>query len=415
MKKHFLQLIFIGVSLFSFISCDESSNDTTTPAGEQKFVLGIEAEGGQDVLLTADTINQGEISPIGNGLEQPAWMSFFKAGNMVIAAGYTSDNIFTGYSLSGEGGQLVNQGQLITDQGVYATTNVNDNYFVAIGSPREGFEERTIYLIDKNDMSIESRAKTRIDERREEDLVAFPTGVSVVGDKLFISYFLTGTGATVPAFATPKAETAKIAVYNYPSMEFVKLIEDTRSSEIGRYTTDYSMQEDESGTIYSFSTSSLASGFLPTPTTPSGFLRIKNGETDFDPDYFFNFQEKSGGYKINTAVYLGDGKMLVRAVMSDQVHWSAYSPNIDEGLEHLSFMIADLNDQTITPVANIPMTGGGWEMAALVKEGKVYVNVSNSTGANIYEIDIATSSASKGASIVGHYTKAIFELQAAAE
>ncbi|KXX71108.1 DUF4374 domain-containing protein [Flammeovirga sp. SJP92] len=412
MKKQFLQLIFTGLSLFSFFSCEESSN-TTTPAEEQKFVLGIEAEGGQDVLLTADTIFQGEISPIGNGLEQPAWMSFFKAGDMIIAAGYTSDNIFTGYSLSGEEGQLINEGQLITDQGVYATTNVDDNYFIAIGSPREGFEERTIYLIDKNDMSIESRAKTRIDERREEDLVAFPTGVSVVGDKLFLSYFLTGTGETVPAFATPKAETAKIAVYDYPSMEFVKLIEDTRTSEIGRYTSDFSMQEDENGNIYTFSTSSLACGFLPTPTTPSGFLRIKNGETDFDSDYFFNFQEKSGGYKINTAVYLGNGKMLVRAVMSDLVHWSAYSPNIEAGSEHLSFMIVDLNDQSVTQVSNIPMTGGGWEMAALVKDGKVYVNVSNSNGAKIYTIDVATAKASEGASIVGHYTKAIFELNVA--
>ncbi|NME67954.1 DUF4374 domain-containing protein [Flammeovirga aprica] len=421
MKKQFLTLLLLSFSLISFYSCEETKEVATIldPDGKDsvetveinKFVLGIEAEGAQDVLLTTETLTDGEVSPIGNGFEQPAWMSFFKAGNMIIAAGYTSDNIFTGYALSDQNGELENKGQLITDQGVYATTNVDENHFIAIGAPRAGFEERTIFLIDKNDMSIAGRTKTRIDERHAEDLVAFPSGVAVRGDKLFISYFLTKSEKIGD---TPKAETAKIAVYDYPSMTFVKLIVDDRTSEIGRYTTDFSLQEDENGNLYSFSTASLASGFNPAPNVPSGFLRIKKDETDFDTDYFFNFQEKSGGAKINTAVYLGNGKMLVRAVVADQQHWSAYAPNIEEGYEHLSFMIADLNTQTVVPVSNIPLTGGG-EMAALVKEGKVYVNVSNSKGGSLYEIDIETATATKGASIVGHYAKGIFELSATVE
>lgn len=413
MKKQFLQLALIGVSLFTFISCEESTKENenpTHPIEEYKFVLGIEAVGGQDILVSSDDITSGEISPIGNGFEQPAWMSFYKAGNIVLSAGYTTANVITAYDLGGENGGLRSVDELSTDQALYAFTNIDEETFIGVGSPRDGFEERTIYTFDKQSMSIANRTLTRIDERRASDLVSFPTGVHRRGDKLYISYFLTGTGAIVPAFATPMADTAKIAVYDYPSMDFVKIIKDTRTSEIGRYTADLSLQEDENGNIYTYSTSSLACGFLPTPTKPSGFLRIKNGQTEFDQDYFLNFEAKSGGYKINSAIYVGNNKMLVRAVMVDATHWSTYAPNIEEGLEHLSFMLVDLNTEVVTPISGIPMTGGGWGLAHLVKDGKVYVNVSNSKGGAIYEIDVETASAKQGATVLGHYTKGIFEL-----
>ncbi|NLR89853.1 DUF4374 domain-containing protein [Flammeovirga agarivorans] len=407
MKNQLIKSILLGSALFSFASCEESS---TTPTVETSYVVGIEAVSQIDVLLTAESLTEGEISPVGNGIEQPAWMSFYKAGNMVFAGGYSSDNIITAYNLQGENGGLVSSGQLVTDQGVYATTNIDDDTFIAVGAPREGFEERTVYFIDKNDVSISERKFTRIDERKDLDLVSFPTGVHQRGDKLFISYFLTGTGAVVPAFATPMADTAKIAVYEYPSMEFVKLIKDERTSEIGRYTSETAMQEDENGNIYTYSTSSLACGFLPTPTTPSGFLRINAGDTEFDDSYFFDFEAASGGYKINSAVYVGNGKMVVRVVMHDEVHWSTYSPNIAEEQAHLSYMIADLNTKEVTPVTGIPLTGGGWGFANLIKDGKVYVNISNDKGGHIYEINPETASATEGAMIVGHYAKGIFDL-----
>lgn len=411
MKNQFLQSLLVVTALFSFISCEESSSkEETLPTVETKFVLGVEVAPNVDVLVASDSIHAGEISPKGTGVEFPQWMSFYQAGKMIITEGYSSNHTVTGYALSGENGKLVSKGSLVTDQGLYATANVDDATFIGIGATRAGFEPRTIFTIDKNDMSIAEKTETRIDERKELDLVAFPTGAVQRDDKLYVSYFLTGTGAVVPAFSTPMADTAKIAVYSYPSMEFEKIIRDKRTSEIGRYLDPLSLQVDENGDIYTVSTSSQACGFLPTPDQPSGFLRIKKGASTFDDSYFFNFSEKSGGYKLNSAIYAGNGKMVVRVVMSDAVHWSAYGANLEESQLHLAYMIADLNAQTVTPISGIPMTGGAWGIAHAVKDGKVYVNVSNINGSSIYEIDPVNATAKQGATVVGHYTKAIFNL-----
>ncbi|MBB6463633.1 DUF4374 domain-containing protein [Flammeovirga kamogawensis] len=409
MNKQFLQSLLLLSSFSLFVSCDETTSTVTQPSVETGFVVGIEAATGTDILLTVDTITSGTISPVNQGIEQPAWMSFYAAGNMILASGYTSDNILTGYEFAGENTQLVATGQLVTDQGIFAATNVNDEEFLAVGTPREGFEDRVIYSIDKPSMSISERFLTKIDERKALDLVAFPTGILQRESKVYLSYYLMGSGAVVPAFATPLSDSARIAVYNYPSMEFDKYIKDDRTSDIGNYTSKTALQADENGDIYTFSTSSNATGFYPTPTKPSGFLRIKSGATAFDQDYFFNFEEKSGGMKINNAVYAGNGKMVVRTVTDDSQLWATYGPNTDTPI--CSITIADLNAQTVTKVTDVPLHGGEWGIAHLVKEGKVYLNISDSNGGYIYEIDPETATAKKGAKIDGHYAKGIFSLE----
>ncbi len=405
MKNRFLTQLSIGVCVvLTQFACEKESDPVAAPA---QFVVGMEAATETDVLLSAASLTEGTISPIGQGFEQPAWMLFYQMGNTVVATGYSSDNEMTGYRMQEDG--LTAIGSLITELGIYAVTNVDDNTMLAMGVTRAGYEDRILYVIDKNDMSIVSRTKTRIDERQAEGLVAWPTGLKVRGGQLFVAYYLMGSGEDpdIPAFATPNSNQARVAVYSYPSLTFEKIITDNRTSDIGNYTSEPSLIAVENGDIYSFSTSSLASGFAPTPTNPSGFLKIENGATSFS-DYFFDFEDKSGGYKINNAVYAGNGKMVVRMVQEDTGLWATYNPKSDAPI--CSIAIADLHTKTVTKVAGVPLHGGEWGMSNLVHNGKVYLNISDSESAAIYEIDPTTATAVKGASIEGNWVKGIFAL-----
>ena len=387
------------------LACGPSIEPSLRPG---HFAIGLEAATGTDVLLTVDTLDSRAISPVGQGVEQPGWMSFQAMGNIIMAHGDAGDPQTTAYRIVD--GQLVNQGSLVTEHGLYSACNVDENTMLAIGFPREGFEERVIYVIDKNTMTITNRQATRIDERRDEGLVVWPTDMLVRDGQLFVSYYLTGSGEVrdVPAFSTPNSNQARVAVFSYPELALQKIITDDRTSDIGVYLSTTALEQDEQGNIYTFSSSSLASGFDPTPTNPSGFLRIPAGSTEFEAGYFFNFEQASGGYKINNAVYAGAGKMVVRMTTDDSEHWSAYDPVTENPT--CAIAIADLEAQTVTEIDDIPLHGGEWGMASLVHQGKVYLNISSAEGAAIYEVDPSTATAREASPVEGNWVKGIFHL-----
>lgn len=404
-----LQKAVLSAGFFSLLAACDGTKEEPVPEPELgNFAVAVEAATGTDVLLTVDSLSIPVVSPVGKGIEQPGWMSFQTIGNIIVAHGEAGDHQTTGYAI--EKGNFINKGTFITEQGLYSACNASDTEMLAIGLPRAGYEDRIIYVVDKKNMAITRRVNTRIDERQEEGLVAWPTDMRVRNNHLFVSYYLVGAGELeeVPAFSTPNSNQARVAVFSYPELVLQKIITDDRTSDVGNYLSTTALEEDENGNIYTFSTSSNASGFFPTPTNPSGFLRIAANSTEFDDSFFFDFEKASGGYKINNAVYAGNGKMVVRMAKDDSGLWGTYNPVIETPF--CAIAIADLNNKTVTEVTDVPLHGGEWGMANLVHDGKVYLNISDASGAKIYEVDPATSKAKPLASIEGKWVKGIFYL-----
>ncbi|MFA0964125.1 DUF4374 domain-containing protein [Roseivirga sp. BDSF3-8] len=403
--RHYLMMLAAAATL---ASCGDDDNiDPTDPIDtpDSKFVVAVESPSGSDVLVTKDTVMTGTVSPIGQGEEQIGWRYFFNAGDVVLSSGTSSgEPSCIGYEL--ENGQLSERGRFVFTTDIYNYGLVDNSTVLGIGVPRAGFEPRVLNVINTESMSITESKNILIDERRADSLVAWPTALKVRGDKLFIPYYLLHTRGD---FSTPNSDSARIAVYSYPGLEFEKHIADPRTSDIGIYSSFTGLVEDENGDLYSFSSSSLASGYAPVPSKPSGILRINAGETEFDENYFFNFEQASGGYKINDMVYAGNGKAVVRMVVEDNVLWGTYAPNTENPMCRTA--VVDLEAMTVTEVQEIPLHGGSWGMAHLVHDGHVYLNISNASGANIYIVDPETATAQKGATIEGNYAKGIFHLE----
>lgn len=409
-KSIAIKQLLLTTTVLLALSCEKDDTDPIIeePTGVTQYFVGIEAatDPATEVLSNAENINEGIISPVQNGFEQPAWMNYFQLKDQLITSGYTSAPEFRSYSLVD--GILTKGESFFTDLGVFASEIVDDNTMLLMGAPREGLGFKKIYVINTQTMAITSSKEVDFGTDIVNDLAAFPVDMKVRGGKLFIAYFM----KEAAAFKTPMSNQARVAVYSYPNLEFEKIITDDRAPNIGRYYSTNALEMDEKGDIYTFSPSSLACGYNPVPATNSGILRIKNGETVFDESFHIDFEILSGGYKINDLYYVANGKAVVRILKEDesipQYAWAAYRPTSPQPL--MDFGIIDLVNKSFTLLPNIPKSGGGWASATRVEGTKLYVSVSNETYAGIYIIDTETAIATEGAIIEGNYAKAILAL-----
>lgn len=384
-----------------------NGNDTPTEV-EKNFFLGIEAatDPATEVLVPATSLSEGEVSPVNNGFEQSVWMSYFSIGNKIITGSYANPPVFTSYQK--ENGKLAKGGSFSADLGVYAFDAVDDNTLIMMGSARKGQSAKKLYKVNVNTMSIENTVIVDFGNDPDNKLMAFPVDLKVRGDKLFAAYYMKDE----ESFKTPDANQARIAVFSYPELVLEKIITDDRAPNLGRYFTFNALESAENGDIYTYASSSLACGFAPTPSKNSAILRIKNGATEFDPDYYIDFEALSNGYKINDLFYVGNGKAVVRVLKEDETNeqylWGTYAPVSEIPL--LETGIVDLNAKTFTLLPDVPKSGGGWSSPVLKHDNKFYIGVNAKNYADIYEIDVEAGTSKKGAKIKGNYAKNIMYL-----
>jgi hypothetical protein len=205
-------------------------------------------------------------------------------------------------------------------------------------------------------------------------------------------------------FESAFADSAYIAVYSYPDMKLEKVMKDGRTGTVGAYATNNAMSITENGDIYTYSPTAIASGIAPT-AKPSGILRIKNGTTEFDPGYFFNIEEVSGGYKIASMLYVGNGKALAQ-IYSFKNHVAADKWTTRD----CRMAVLDLNAKTISYIDDVPLHIGGFQYKSIIEGGNVYAQIKNANGVYIYRIDIAALKAYKGAQIQGKAVMGFFKM-----
>ncbi|MEM6633842.1 MAG: DUF4374 domain-containing protein [Bacteroidota bacterium] len=414
MKLKYFILPIICLALL-MVACEDDEEVTPTPDPDPEplvetfYFLGIEAatDPTTDVLSTTTSLTEGTVSPINNGFEQPAWMTFMQGPDQIIVGGYTSAPEFTSYEL--DNGELVKGSSFFVDLTPYAFDFVDEENLIMVGSPREGLAEKKIYHVNTDNVSIINTVVSDFGNIEADSLLAFPVDVKVRDGKMFIAYYHIHANGS---FSTPIADQAHIAIFDYPSLALDKVISDDRAPNIGRYYSTNALEIDEDGNIYAYSPSSLACGYAPVPSKNSGVLRIPSGSTEFDANFYIDFETISGGFKIQDMFYVADGKAVVRVLQEDETNpaflWATYAPTGETPL--LSTGILDLNAQTFTLLDNVPTGGGGWNAAHLVEDTKLYLGVSNSTYAGVYIIDVAAGTATEGVSVDGNYAKGVLSL-----
>ena len=159
--------------------------------------------------------------------------------------------------------------------------------------------------------------------------------------------YVTYTPMNSNTFETAYTDTCFVAVYSYPSMQFVKLMKSDMMGPGGSWNAFNGLLKDESDNLYVMSNSAISNGYSQS-TKHAGFLRISKGATEFDSDYFFDFESATGGLKPAHITYIGGGKVFAEvSTLNPQTAADRW------GDKSLKCCIIDLINKTVTDVEGI--------------------------------------------------------------
>lgn len=396
---------------FSSCSSDDPSEEPTPgpePATES-FVLSMAIQGSEGnftyYTVPFEDVMSGSLSAAGQGIEQPGYFDFKQIDNTIYSIGGLDDVNVVAIT-RGEEGELVQTGNVSFTNSLSEIVKADDNTLVAVSIDSDS-DQVNFYTLDENTVEVLNSVTRPVtdltqdvteEEDGQKDGPNF-SGMRIVGDHVFLSYYISDP----VSFDTEYTDKARVAVYSYPGFEFQEVITDERVGPIGGFNIKSGLIEDESGDIYAVSHSNPANGFSQV-TNDSGILRINSGETDFDPDYYFDVAEVAGGTPSHL-MYLGNGKVFAEinmAAREEQARWSD-SP--------LQSAIIDLEAETVTFISGIPEhNGAGRRLAALQDGDFVYLTIPEDNGVFVYKIDTTALTATKGAEVEANFAAGIFKL-----
>lgn len=407
---YFLSIVIAGLTVAGCGKDDNIKKDEgEQSADNEQFVIAatpLAAEGVADYLLTVDSLSGGSISLLGNGIEQDGTYRYYVTNDnkfFSLLYGQGNPGAVTAYELS-EQGELVE----LTDfqsETVAAFTAVDDDILL-MDIPRDGSRMATWYRLSTASLTFVQQGQVDVFALAGNGEQAFFTWMEQVDDYVFAP-FMSMKMCCNDEWGTKFPDSAWIAVFNYPEMSLKKVIRDDRTSFIGKYFTS-GIEQVENGDVYAFSSSIADDNGQYTSTKPSAVTRIKSGELAFDPTYFFNLKEASGGYYATEKTYAGDGKFVM--LMRPAAEKAAYASG-------KRLAVVDVFNQAVTWIAGLPAASDIIHISTnnyVSEDGAVaYIGITTKQGSYVYNIDVASASATQGIEIDGGTITAISKLEVA--
>tara|TARA_B100000809_G_scaffold261450_1_gene310372 strand:+ start:5744 stop:7030 length:1287 start_codon:yes stop_codon:yes gene_type:complete len=407
MKKAITKLSIITCIVILLSSCnnDEELTDPKERAAENNYALFTFTQGG------SYNFNY-YLQPIKNLEEE----TFYDNQNAVEIVTETTAGVYdfegdfytNTYAAPQEVGKwsydeatekFVKNGSFTTSEIGYAGAPCfKDENMAFIGGPSSNkiliFNPTTMLKTGAIDFSSLSRAGevTNFPEPGKKINIEAPTEMIVRGNYLFIGFFLLNTAEPyVPASVTADIMVVDLTKVDANSSDnsnaLVKWISSDKGVSVGSWNSAFGakfMVVDEQNDIYI-----LCHNFWGGLNTgkPNCILKIKEGETDFDPDYYFDLETASRGLgnPVLNLEYVGDG--IFFGTSNDP---SAINP--DDPLSYYQDPIAqwykfDLYNKTGEIVSD-EYTRGSLTAVTHSENGKVYIPFQSATEAHIKEVDI---------------------------
>lgn len=407
MKKNSTLALFAAFIAFTTFSCssDDKSEENTggSDTGKTKYIITATtgATGVADYLLTADDVSTGSITTVGNGIEQDGTYRYYiTAENNFFSLLYGQGNpgAVTTYNLNASGNLVKKSNFQAETVHVFAAVNSD---ILTVKVPRSGASIASMYKIDAKESLIKGEAQQDTKVLAGNGERAFFTWATQVGDKVYMPY-MSIKGDGVDNFGTVNPDSTWVAVYNYPELKLQKVIKDNRTSYLGAYFTK-GLFQDENGDAYGFSGAIATSNSVLVSKKPSAIVRIKKGTTEFDQSYFFNVEEKSGGYKISSTSYISNGKFLLLMYGN---------PGKNNGAVKLA--VVDVYNQTFKWATNVPetLTSATSRYNITSEDGNsAIIGINTPEGNWIYTVNGTTGAATRGMKVEGGQITAIQKLK----
>ncbi len=187
---------------------------------------------------------------------------------------------------------------------------------------------------------------------------------------------------------SPLNDSAYVAVIDLNTNQVEKVISDGRTGMVfGGQTMNAGMVVDANGDIYVQALGTTNAG----GNAPSGVLRIKSGETEFDTDYFIDLEAVVGN--ICYGIYHTSSGRTFTANVQDETDFWEFST----GQPQFKYVEIDLENQmSLGDVPGLPTTYGSRYMIVYEREDQnlLFTTATNDENA-VYLFDVSTNTASK--------------------
>jgi hypothetical protein len=396
------------VALGAMASCQKSkkADDVIVPpTAKGTYILTVSptaTTGVADYLLTAQDLETGTTSIVGNGVEQDGTYRYYVTANgkfFSMLYGQGNPGAVTAYNVAnGKLNKLTN----FQTETVQAFAPVNDDLLLVKVSRSLTAPTTSWYKVSTNSLTITSQGTVNTLELTGLGELAHFTWIKQVGTKVFAPYQTINDRS----FNTAYPNKAFIAIFNYADMKVDKVITDDRASFIGSYFQD-GLSLQENGDVYGYSPSAATTAGVLTSTKPSAILKIKSGTTEFDQSYYFDVEAASGGLNITAWLYVGNNTYIVQSQTKSEK--TAFPAGKRIGIVN----VVDKTYKVVTGFPKIEDISTVTTNNYSPKDGKTgYVGVNLKDGTTfVYKIDASTATATRGLKVEGGIITAIQNLK----
>lgn len=442
LRRLFAATLTCGAAVLLACSDDFENPNPNPPSGEEyAYVLACQVDG-TSYLVTAPSLDAGVVSLRGSGTEVIGgtyWV--FKGFNYLFALVYNKGGAGTGasYYLDETGKvreKYAYEFNRITTYGTWGDNVIT----VSTGNSKTADEAGNIAqallfnYLDANSGSQRESSVLAENFLGNGEKVTFagleeangklytsvvPMGMSLYGVKRWPEKVTDGaliaradggsasssyTAGEIPSTQYP--DNAYIAIYSGTSFDETPVIASTDKIGFacGRMRSQYyqTIHAADNGDLYVFSPgygrtfTSTDELKRVTGTKPSGVVRIRKGATDFDPDYYVDFEQIGTKHPIFRCWHIVEDCFLLQ-LYSDGV--AGMMQGKDAVTNELALFRAE--ERSLTPVTGLPADLAGFGGEPYGENGAAYIAV-NVTGGDkpaFYKIDIATGRATKGLTV----------------
>jgi hypothetical protein len=212
-----------------------------------------------------------------------------------------------------------------------------------------------------------------------------PSIMELKNGKLYVACTQTTNGFT-------SSHPVQVLIIDVNNTSSIVSATDNRSTWAGSINEQKSMFFTENGDMYIFCVASYGFGG---PSQKSGFLRIKSGQTSFDPTYFFNTADYSiEGIPGNKVDYLQRMRYTSNGIVYSTGNIYSLASNPPDYIKDRTYgsFKVDIVNKTIEKL-ELPYSNG-YAASVLPFEGKILFGLATTTGVGIYSYDPISKTAS---------------------
>lgn len=368
-----------------FTACEENEDtnpdDDTEPSVAIDFAISTVSGAWPDQTTYIQGVESFDFSTISNdnAVELTGSANTVSNNGSVYATPFGAPANLVKYSMNADGFPEEDERIIVPGANTFSTLYF-ESETVAYGTVAGGISKLIIF--DPSSMRVTDEIDlSEVTERVADITRTYYLDMIERDDKLFM-------GVHYENNFSPANDSAYVAVIDLTTNAVEKVIADGRTGMVfGGQASNAGLVKAANGDIYVQALGTLSNG----EGVPSGILRINNGSTAFDKDYFFDLVDATGN--ISYGIYhTTSGRTFTAKVEDETDFWEFLT-----GAPQFTYYELDLSTTTsLGAVTGLPTTYGSRRMIIheLENQNLLFTIATNDENA-VYEFDIATNTSSK--------------------